>query len=55
MKKRGLTVHTPSPEQLAAWERLAATAQKTIRGKMVPADLFDEVRRLVAEYRAKPQ
>lgn len=53
MKKRGLTVHTPSPEQLAAWERLAETAQKTIRGKMVPADLFDEVRRLVAEYRAQ--
>jgi TRAP-type C4-dicarboxylate transport system substrate-binding protein len=53
MQKRGLTVHTPSPEQLAAWEQLAESAQKTIRGKMVPADLFDEVRRLVAEYRAQ--
>lgn len=53
MKKRGLTVHTPSPADLAAWEKLAESAYPTIRGKMVPQDLFDEVRKLVAEYRAK--
>lgn len=53
MKKRGLTVHTPSPAELEAWEKLAESAYPTIRGKMVPADLFDEVRKLVAEYREK--
>jgi TRAP-type C4-dicarboxylate transport system substrate-binding protein len=53
MKKRGLTAHTPSPEQLAAWEKVAESVYPSLRGKVVPADLFDEVRRLVAEYRAQ--
>jgi TRAP-type C4-dicarboxylate transport system substrate-binding protein len=53
MKKRGLTVHTPTPEQVQAWENLAETAYPKIRGKLVPADLFDEVQKLLKEYRAK--
>jgi TRAP-type C4-dicarboxylate transport system substrate-binding protein len=52
MKKRGLTVHTPSAVEQAQWEKLAESAYPKIRGKLVPADLFDEVRKLVKEYRA---
>ena len=53
MKKRGLTIHTPTPAQLAAWEKVAESLYPSLRGSVVPAELFDEVRRLVAEYRAR--
>ena len=53
MKKRGLTVMPVSPEIEAEWRRLAEQIYPMIRGKMVPAELFDEVLRLVQEYRAQ--
>ncbi len=49
MKKQGLHV-TTGPE--AAWQAVVEKAWPNVRGKVVPADLFDEVRRLVTEYRA---
>lgn len=52
MKKRGLTVHQPSPEQMKEWNDLAARLYPKIRGKMVPADTFDEVFALLKAYRA---
>jgi TRAP-type C4-dicarboxylate transport system substrate-binding protein len=54
MKKRGLKVQPVSPQIEAEWRKLAEQVYPKIRGAMVPADLFDEVQRLVKEYRAKP-
>jgi len=52
MRKRGLQVHPVSPELEAEWRKFAETVYPKIRGTMVPADMFDEVMRLIAEYRA---
>ncbi|WP_374487278.1 TRAP transporter substrate-binding protein DctP [Zoogloea sp.] len=52
MKKRGLIVHTPTPEQLKEWNTLADNLYPRIRGKLVPADTFDEVMALLKAYRA---
>jgi TRAP-type C4-dicarboxylate transport system substrate-binding protein len=43
MKKRGLTVHRPTPEQMREWDALAERLYPRIRGTMVPAATFDEV------------
>jgi len=43
MKKRGLKVHKPTPEQLKEWTDLAERLYPRIRGQMVPAETFDEV------------
>lgn len=55
MKKRGLKVISVTPEIEGEWQRLAEAAYPRIRGGMVPADLFDQVRRLVQEYRTRPK
>lgn len=52
MKKRGLQVHTPPPEQLKEWNALAEQLYPRIRGRMVPAETFDEVMKLLKDYRA---
>ena len=52
MEKRGLKVHPVPPAAQAEWQALADGAYPKIRGKIVPADLFDEVRQLLAEFRA---
>ena len=52
MVKRGLKVYTPTPEAEKEWQQMADRFYPKIRGTIVPADLFDEVRRMVAEYRA---
>lgn len=53
MQKRGLQVHEVPPAAMAEWEAVAQEAYPRIRGKVVPADFFDESTRLVAEFRAK--
>jgi TRAP-type C4-dicarboxylate transport system substrate-binding protein len=53
MKKRGLVVHELTPGAEAAWHQVAEGAYPKIRGAIVPADMFDEVQRLLAEYRTK--
>ena len=53
MVKKGLKVHPVNPEIEKAWLRLTDTVNSQIRGKKVPEDIFDEVQRLVKEYRAK--
>jgi TRAP-type C4-dicarboxylate transport system substrate-binding protein len=53
MQKRGLKVTTPTFEAAGAWRNLAENAYSKIRGTVVPAELFDEVLRLLADYRQK--
>jgi TRAP-type C4-dicarboxylate transport system substrate-binding protein len=53
MQKKGLTVHPVPTEVEEEWRQLTKTIYPQLRDKMVPADIFDEVQRLVAEYRAK--
>ena len=52
MQKRGLQVHEVTPEQEKAWQIVAEKSYPEIRGRLVPADIFDEVQRLLKEYRA---
>ena len=52
MKKRGLTVNTPTPEQMKAWNALADNLYPRIRGKLVPAATFDEVTAHLKAYRS---
>jgi TRAP-type C4-dicarboxylate transport system substrate-binding protein len=51
-KKWGLTVHTLTPDLERQWRTFAEGIYPKIRGTLVPADVFDEARRLVTEYRA---
>lgn len=52
MQRRGLLVHPLPPDVEAEWRTMAERLYPRIRGTMVPADWFDQVQRLVAEYRA---
>jgi TRAP-type C4-dicarboxylate transport system substrate-binding protein len=53
MKAAGLTVHTPTPKDIAEWRLAVGMAYPMVRGNLVPADLFDEVRALLAERRGE--
>jgi TRAP-type C4-dicarboxylate transport system substrate-binding protein len=50
MMKRGLKVQKVTPEIEAEWRAIVEKVQ--IRGKVVPAETFDEAQRLLKEYRA---
>ncbi|WP_180125110.1 TRAP transporter substrate-binding protein DctP [Rhodoferax sp. BLA1] len=52
MKQRGLVVNKPKPEQMKEWSALADKLYPRIRGRMVPADTFDEVFFHLKAYRA---
>jgi TRAP-type C4-dicarboxylate transport system substrate-binding protein len=52
MKSKGLKVIPATPQIEDEWRQLTSILYPQIRGKMVPEDIFDEVLRLVAEYRA---
>ncbi len=51
MQKRGLKVNTMTPAVEAEWRSLFESVYPRLRGSMVPADMFDEVQRLLREYR----
>jgi TRAP-type C4-dicarboxylate transport system substrate-binding protein len=51
MKKRGLTVVPVSAAQKAEWQKLTESIYPRIRGRVVPADAFDEAMRYRDEYR----
>jgi len=51
MEKRGLTVRTLTPELEQAWRAVAERSYPLVRGTMVPAETFDQVRAALAEYR----
>jgi TRAP-type C4-dicarboxylate transport system substrate-binding protein len=53
MKKRGLQVHRLTPAQEQEWRDVAEGLYPRIRGSMVPAAVFDDVRRWLAEYRSQ--
>ena len=53
MQKRGLTVVRLDPATAAKWHSEAEAAYPKMRGRVVPADLFDEALRLRKEFRAK--
>ena len=50
---RDFVDYTGTPEDLADWVRFTDEAYPKIRGKLIPAEMFDEVSKLVKEYRAK--
>ena len=52
MVKRGLKIASVSPEIDAEWRAICEAVYPKIRGKLVPADIFDETMRLLTEYRA---
>jgi TRAP-type C4-dicarboxylate transport system substrate-binding protein len=51
MEKRGLKVTRMTPELESEWRTAAEAAYPQIRGRLVPADIFDEALRLIKEYR----
>lgn len=51
MKKRGLVTHALTPQARREWEKVAKSLYPSIRGGRVPADVFDEVQRLLAARR----
>jgi TRAP-type C4-dicarboxylate transport system substrate-binding protein len=51
MKKLGVQVHPVPPELEREWRAMADQLYPKIRGSMVPAETFDAVQKLVAEYR----
>jgi TRAP-type C4-dicarboxylate transport system substrate-binding protein len=52
MQKRGLQVHELKPEEVEEWRQYAESVYPRIRGEVVPADMFDEVQRVLEEHRA---
>lgn len=55
MRARGLVVHEPTVEQQKAWRRMMEPVMEKIRGTLVPAETFDTVQALLAEYRGDRQ
>jgi len=51
MKKRGLTEVPVSAAQKAEWQKLTESLYPAIRGKIVPAEAFDEAMRYRDQYR----
>ena len=51
MKKRGLNVVQPA--SIEEWQRAAGEANEVVRGNVVPAGIYDEVKKLRDEYRAQ--
>ena len=52
MQKRGLTVHEPNPQVVEQWRTEAEKTYPDIRGRIVPAEVFDQVQHELQEYRA---
>lgn len=51
MQQFGLNVVHPDAATVAQWRKLAESIYPHLRGSAIPADLFDQVRRLRDEYR----
>lgn len=51
MQARGLAVRPMTPELEHEWRAVAERSWPQVRGTMVPAETFDEVRALLADYR----
>ena len=53
MQARGLQVRELTPELEAAWRALAEKSWPHVRGTMVPAETFDRVQAILADYRGR--
>jgi len=51
MQARGLVVQPLTPEVEQAWRTVAEQAWPLVRGSLVPAETFDRVQRILADYR----
>jgi TRAP-type C4-dicarboxylate transport system substrate-binding protein len=51
MKKRGLIVNEPA--NVEGWQKAAEASSRIIRGKVVPQEIYDEVKKYRDEYRAQ--
>ncbi len=52
MVRRGLHVQKVTPEVEAEWRAVIDKIEGQIRGKIVPAEMFDEAQKVLKEYRA---
>jgi TRAP-type C4-dicarboxylate transport system substrate-binding protein len=52
MVKNGLKVHQVPPEVQAQWRKMVENVYPQVRGKIMPAEAFDTVKRYRDEYRA---
>jgi len=52
MEKNGLKIHKVPPEVQAQWRKMVEDVYPQVRGKIMPAEAFDTVRRYRDEYRA---
>jgi TRAP-type C4-dicarboxylate transport system substrate-binding protein len=52
MVRRGLHVQKVTPEVEAEWRAIIDKIEGQIRGKIVPAEMFDEAQKVLKEYRA---
>jgi len=52
MQSRGLIVHKLTPAERASWQGVVEPIYARIRGRMVPADIHDEIMRLLQVYRS---
>jgi TRAP-type C4-dicarboxylate transport system substrate-binding protein len=52
MQEHGLRIQRLTPEAVEEWRQLGEAVQSRARGNTVPADIFDEVLRRLAEFRA---
>jgi len=52
MRKRGLKVHTLTPELDAEWDQMVAKSYPKVRGTAVPTDIYDEVLSQLKSFRA---
>jgi TRAP-type C4-dicarboxylate transport system substrate-binding protein len=52
MVKNGLKVHKVPPEIQAQWRKMVEDVYPQVRGKIMPAEAFDTVKRYRDEYRA---
>lgn len=53
MVKDGLRIQELTPQAEQEWRQMADELYPRIRGALLPADLFDDVTRLVSEYRVQ--
>jgi TRAP-type C4-dicarboxylate transport system substrate-binding protein len=53
MVKRGLKITKMTPDVEAEWHAILDKVQDQIRGKIVPAEVFDEAQRALKEFRSK--
>jgi hypothetical protein len=53
MQERGLTVITPSPEEVKEWHALAYEAYPKIRGKYVSEEDFDQLQQIAEQFRSQ--